>query len=324
MPVPFPLPVISRGFALLSPSLRELGARAAAEASRALSGLLGEEVTVVGHPLPGPADRAIGLGRIAVALEALPAVAELEVDTRLMARTVERLAGSAGGTRAALDCTPVEQSLLELLALVAIDGAWSPWLDGLVPRLVASGEAAPDALVVALDLSVGGDHGRGRLRVPAAAVGHLRTLAELHPSVAALSVPGSLREGASSLTPEELAALAPGDVLLLDTRQPGSELVLPGGLALRGRRQADHLHVAEIHMTETQATYPITLAVEIARVTVTLGDLSRLEPGAALPLGVTTQGAVVLRAGERAVARGELVEIDGALGVRLAQVGEWP
>jgi len=59
-------------------------------------------------------------------------------------------------------------------------------------------------------------------------------------------------------------------------------------------------------------------------VSITLGDLARLEPGGALPLGVAMEGAVVLRAGERAIARGQLVEIDGALGVRLAQIGERP
>ncbi len=56
----------------------------------------------------------------------------------------------------------------------------------------------------------------------------------------------------------------------------------------------------------------------------TLGDLARLEPGGALALGVAKDGAVVLRAGERCVARGQLVDIDGALGVRVAQIGERP
>jgi flagellar motor switch/type III secretory pathway protein FliN len=76
-------------------------------------------------------------------------------------------------------------------------------------------------------------------------------------------------------------------------------------------------------MTERQAQLPITLEVELARVELSVGELARLEPGAALPLALDRRGLVTLRAGERAVARGELVEIDGAVGVRILslQVG---
>jgi len=59
------------------------------------------------------------------------------------------------------------------------------------------------------------------------------------------------------------------------------------------------------------------VTVELARVSLTLGDLSGLEPGGSLPLHAPRDGRVVLRLGDRAVARGQLVEIDGALGVRL-------
>ncbi len=75
-------------------------------------------------------------------------------------------------------------------------------------------------------------------------------------------------------------------------------------------------------MTETQASYPITLAVEIARVSLTLGALARLEPGSAVPLAAPKAGAVVLRAGDKASARGHLVEIDGGLGVQVTQLGD--
>jgi type III secretion protein Q len=50
---------------------------------------------------------------------------------------------------------------------------------------------------------------------------------------------------------------------------------------------------------------------------VPLAELARLEPGAAIPLGIDRRGVVTLRIGERPVARGELVDVDGAIGVRV-------
>ena len=129
---------------------------------------------------------------------------------------------------------------------------------------------------------------------------------------------------AAPLAPDELATLSPGDVVLLDEDAPWPEIALPGGLLLRGREEDGHFRIQEILMTETQAQYPLTLSVELGRITVTLAELARLEPGAAIALDLRRDGAVVLRAGERAVARGELVEIEGALGVRIAQIGDVP
>jgi len=328
MPLPFALPVLSRGFAALTPTAREVGRAAADAASRALSDLLGAEVRVAGEPSPAPAASGLGMARVAIALEGLPGSAGLEVDARLLARTVERLGGGAARAPAARAATSVEQGVLELLVLAVLDAVRAPRVDALVPRLAEAGDAPSDALSVALDIAVAEERGRGRLRVPAAAVAALGGGPELAPAMAAVAVDGSFRDGSTSLTHDDLAALAPGDVLVLDEAEegaaPAQEIVLPGGLALRGRAQASEFHVVEIHMTETQATYPLTLAVEIARVSVTFGDLARLEPGAALPLDLRKDGAVVLRAGERAIARGQLVEIDGAVGVRVVELSGRP
>jgi len=326
-PLPFVLPVLSRGFAALTPAAREAGRATAEAASRALSDLLGVEVRVVGEPSPAPATSGPGMARVAIALEGLPGVAGLDVDARLLARTVERLAGGAGRTPAARAATSVEQGVLELLVLAVLDAVRAPRVDALVPRLAEAGDAPADALSVALDITVAEERGRGRLRVPALAVAALGG-PELAPVMAAVPVDGSFRDGSISLTPDDLAAIAPGDVLVLDDVEegtaPGQEIVLPGGLALRGQARGFEFHVVEIHMTETQAAYPLTLAVEIARVSVTLGDLARLEPGTALPLDLRKDGAVVLRAGERAIARGQLVEIDGAVGVRVVELSGRP
>jgi type III secretion protein Q len=322
--LPFDTPVISRGFASLTPSARQAGRHAAESASRALTELLQLEVVVEGRPVPMPAAPAIGTAAVTFGLEALPGAASLEIDVRLLARTVERLAGFPPATPAALAATEVEQSVLELIALAAADAARSPAVDALVPRLIAASVTASDALAVDLELTVGGDRGRGRLLVPSAAVAALGACPELPDRVAALDIPGLLYDGAVSLAEGDLSALSTGDVLLLDEGSRQAQLVLPGGLALWGRIEGDHLQIEEIRMTEAQSSYPITLAVEIARVSLTLGELARLEPGAAVPLAISKQGTVVLRAGDRAIARGQLVDVDGAMGVQLIQIGELP
>src|SRR3990172_8588953 len=135
MALPFAIPVLSRGFASLTPAAREAGRRAAASTSRALSDLLQVQVAVTGQPVPMPAEPAIGTASVSFSLEALPGTAALESEVRLLARTVERLARSSPLSPAALAATEVEQSMLELLALAAVDAARSPAVDALVPRL---------------------------------------------------------------------------------------------------------------------------------------------------------------------------------------------
>ncbi len=324
--LPLTLPVVTPGFAALTAHARDVGAEVARTVAAALASLLGEEVRVAGRPLPAPGAAAAGVARVTISLGALGATAALEVDAAFLARALERLSRSAPTTPAALAPSGAEQSLLALLALVALEATGASVATVLAPRLALGGGApAPGAaLAVALDLVAGDDHGTGRLSLPPAA---LRALGAGPPSpgpAATVRVGASLRSGTVTLAADELAALACGDVLLADVEPGPAELVLPGGLTLRGRAGDETFHVEEIAMTEPRHAYPITLSVEIARVTLTLGELACLEPGAALALGARKDGAVVLRAGEHVVARGQLVDVEGALGIRIAQLGELP
>ena len=65
---------------------------------------------------------------------------------------------------------------------------------------------------------------------------------------------------------------------------------------------------------------PITLHVEIARVEMSLADVAGLAVGEVLRTGRKLSEKVTLRAGERAVARGELIDVDGELGVQITEV----
>ena len=66
---------------------------------------------------------------------------------------------------------------------------------------------------------------------------------------------------------------------------------------------------------------PVTLTAEAGRVDLTVGQLSGLRAGDVLTLPDALLGPVALRAGDRLVARGELVDVEGRRGVRLLEIG---
>jgi hypothetical protein len=324
MPLPFDLPGLSRGYAALTPAARALGSECAASVARSLSAVIGRELRVEGRAVPAaPAPRAAA-ARLAIELGALPGRAVLEVEAALVVRLVDVLAGGTGGGATAAALTPVEAGALDLLALAAIDGACAvgPIEERLAPRLSAGADAdVPGALAIELRLEAGELSGRARLLLPAAAVSSLAGSGPPGESGGPARLPASLRSGSATLSPDELAALAPGDVVVIEPADGGLEdLVLPGGARLRGRRDGDAFTVEEVLVSQSPAQLPIVLEVEFARLEISAAELARLAPGAVWTLPVDRRGLVTLRAGERAVARGELVDVEGAVGVRVLSV----
>jgi flagellar motor switch protein FliN/FliY len=68
------------------------------------------------------------------------------------------------------------------------------------------------------------------------------------------------------------------------------------------------------------ADVPVTLTVELGRVNLPLHRLADLKPGDVLELGRHAREPVELTSGGRLIARGELVQVDTELGVRVTQV----
>jgi type III secretion system YscQ/HrcQ family protein len=327
VPLPFDLPSLSRGYAELGPEARRVGADVARGAAQALSGLLGAPVSLTGRPVPAANAARPATARLALELAALPGLGALEVEPSLIVRLVDRLAGGPGEAPPTAALTPIETTAFELLALVALEGALrtAPVEAALAPRVVRGAQASPGALSVELELDAGGIRGRGRLVLPPAAIRALRGPTD--PGAAPIRLPASVRSGAAALAPQELAALAPGDAVVLEPPPAagGDALVLPGGRRIPGRLGEDGtFQVTEEAMTDRMNDLPVVLEVELGRVELTLGELARLEPGAAVPLGLDRRGIVTLRAGERAVARGELIDVDGAVGVRILSVEVGP
>jgi len=320
MALPFDLPAVSRGHAALDRAARATGVEAAAAAARAIAEVLGVEVALHGIARPVAAAPARPLVRLAVELGALPGSALLEVEPALVARLVAQVSGDPEPVPGATALTPLEESALELLVLAAIDGAASLDLvaERLAPRLVRDAPVPPSPLAIDLELCAGGVRGRARLLLPPAAVAALAGPPELAEPLLAFPLFASLRFGTAPLLPAELRALAPGDVVLADPPPQGRHrLVFAGGFTAAGRLSDGSLLVEETSMENPLAQVPILVDVELARVALTLSDLARLTPGATLPVQLDRRGLVTLRVGERPLGRGELVEIDGAVGVRV-------
>lgn len=163
-----------------------------------------------------------------------------------------------------------------------------------------------------------------------------------------LSLPGALRLGVTRLSLEVLRSLRPGDAVLLQhhdgrgTRdERGARLVLAGAW-VAGAVHADGLWrlteppaplpggkqggwvLADEHGTAEPAAdpddIPVLLTFEVGRLSVTLGQLRRLGAGSVLELGRSQDGLVEIAAHGRPVGQGELVEIEGAVGVRIVRL----
>lgn len=65
---------------------------------------------------------------------------------------------------------------------------------------------------------------------------------------------------------------------------------------------------------------PMALTLRCGSLNLTLGDLRRMAAGTTLPVNGITPGFATLCHGERVVAEGELVDIDGRLGLQITRM----
>jgi type III secretion system YscQ/HrcQ family protein len=143
----------------------------------------------------------------------------------------------------------------------------------------------------------------------------------------------------------ELATLTAGDVIVLDDAfvtglapLAGALELRAGGLRirceLRGRdmvaiaSSADATPIARGRIEEEDdmpeetkdsalADVPIELTIEVARFSMTLAELVKLRAGEVVASGRALGETAVLRAHDRVIATGELVEVDGEIGLRV-------
>ncbi len=70
-------------------------------------------------------------------------------------------------------------------------------------------------------------------------------------------------------------------------------------------------------------TVSVEVEAVIGHARMTVGELTRLVPGATLTLDAALDRPVALRLNDREIARGELVAVDGRFGVRLTGIAPW-
>jgi type III secretion protein Q len=117
-----------------------------------------------------------------------------------------------------------------------------------------------------------------------------------------LSMQSELGESADDLDNPGLDGLAEGDA-----PDPG-----------RGAAAAFDPVASELDATAPLSDLPLVLEFSLGRLQCTLGDLAQLAPGAVLTLAdCGANSSVAVHVGERELGRGELVDVQGRLGVRL-------
>ncbi|HVW25183.1 MAG TPA: FliM/FliN family flagellar motor switch protein [Polyangiaceae bacterium] len=110
-------------------------------------------------------------------------------------------------------------------------------------------------------------------------------------------------------------------------RSDAGRLVLRGNVVALGADVEDALRGGDEAMNGTEETLtsmaldaPLVVRVEVGSVTLTARQWGALRPGDVLETGLRLAEPAVLRVAGREVARGELVSIDGELGVRIREI----
>jgi len=80
----------------------------------------------------------------------------------------------------------------------------------------------------------------------------------------------------------------------------------------------------ESELTQIVGETPLCVRVELGSLEMSAAEWAALRPGDVVQCGRRIDEPVVLRAGGREIARGELVDIDGEIGVRITAVGSGP
>jgi type III secretion system YscQ/HrcQ family protein len=281
----------------------------------------------------------------------------VEAEPRLVIRLAQRLLGLDENEELAAPrpLTPAEEGVFELVMATLTEG--QPLR---VEGVIGQAEAAAllegvraDGWLLTLEARIetpaGGGWGRLyapdalRLALPppragAAWFARRERLAEARVDL-------RLELGRAALRRDELAALEVHDVVVLARTavrdvSGGPVLLGLGRGAFAARLEGQALTISEPFRLTPGATMieepeekaeggetllgelPVELVCELGRVTMTGRELIELRPGAVIPVGRPLSGPVDLTVGGRVVARGELVDVEGEMGVRVTQLND--
>ncbi len=313
------LPRVSRHEATLGNAVarwlgaqRTDGARVAALVGGAVTArLVGSAAEPAGH-----------VARAVVSIEGVPL--EVSVDGATARGVAQRLVGGPAEIAAARPLDATEQALWALVVAAALEdlgvaGSVVPVVDG-EPRAAEDLEtfelAVAGALAARVHVGVPRDL---LLRVPPARPVPAWAAATELDVVVAL--------GRCALPRAALRQLAPRDVITLEPPVGGrAELVIgAGGLGLRAAPGAVEAEVATGYVVRDMALPDdahLELTVALGTTRLSVRALGELALGQVVALGRPLAGPFELRVEGRVIGRGELVDVDGELGVRVVSLGE--
>jgi type III secretion system YscQ/HrcQ family protein len=300
------------------------------------------DLPLLGKATLMPAAIAAGVPSDAIALAVRREGMEgrLSIPAPLASRWVDLALCGAEGFGPARELGRAERGVL--IALLA------PLLDAIGWSLGLGSPPERDGPAIALGLSGAAGGGTLWLQIPPSRSGGCEVSVE---RAAGLSVVGRPRLASTRLTQAQVGELAVGDAVVFDgvagtaaDAQADVDLglwlgrfcamlrVAPDGRAtvLNAWRHATDMHdVKDVTMDEGQsaarsadalAEAPIEVVAELGRLTLRAEDVLGLAPGAVLGLRIERTTAVALRIGGQLWAEGELVNVDGELGVRVTRL----
>jgi type III secretion protein Q len=314
----------------------EAGAWSVEPASRSLAGL-GESIALV---LSDRGERAV--------ITLAPGIARVVAD---------RVVGGTGAS-VALGPTPLSRGEAGLVGYViarAIQCARSS--ASLVDALGARAAIAPwgeePLLTCAFTLTIGDQRGQGALCLPSRALRVLAPAPRVDPK---LLVRASLVIGDARLPRSELVRLAAGDIVVPDTlsldpriadvgrarlvvgrsarafelalSEGAWRVVRPIGLAAPRAparwkpRKGASMSQSETDTLQSVADVEVEVSIELARLELPIGEVSALAPGVVLTTGRLVGERVAVRVADRVIAWGELVDVEGEVGVRVTEVAK--
>lgn len=223
--------------------------------------------------------------------------------------------------------TAAENSIFALVVAAALEDAG---LRGEVWPVVDADDARRrfDALGTRLELSVSfGERGGSRAqRAVSIVVGlppQLRVANPPHAAWPSWQFDLPIVVGACLLSREDLARLRVRDVIVVErclTLRVG-----PGDIRLEAKPGAVEARVMNGYVPRAMATAEdaqLELTVQLGTTRLTLRQLADLAPGAIVSLGRPLSGPFEVRAQGRLIGQGELVDVDGELGVRIVTLQE--
>jgi len=332
------------------PAVREEAQRALEVACTALTQQLGAEVTARAclrdatlSPLSQLAQNAV----FAVVELRHQANGLVEIDGALAHALLQRVAGSAQPVTLPTSFTRIEEAALGWLMLAVLSSLsssafskrYGPKLVGLYAHrheALGSLDSRRRHLAIDLSMQVDGHAGSVRLIVPSLTVQAAIEVEPVAPatnataSVLAARIEAVCLAGQTTLSPSQLNALGKGDVVLFGQLGFDSNGALHGPTRLRtktfelfGQLATDLFTITRCHPLETPLPTPhdptalVDLEIELTRVRIALHELGLVKAGTVVPLHVNAAQPVTLRIGDRAIARAELVDIEGEIGARI-------